>query len=77
MDHGGVAVGDARRDEIVEKTERVEHGGLDIGYKRGSGKQIRIPERKGSPVSELVIDEGFPRIKLEHEVRAVERFSGE
>jgi hypothetical protein len=72
MEYCRISISEFRRDQIVEKTQRIEHRDLHVGYRWGTGKGVWIPKGKCSVGLNGVIDESFPWPELENEVGTVE-----
>jgi len=69
---GGINVCPSGAQDVIEKSQGVEHGSLNVCNEGGSGKDIRIPEWNRPSGPKLLIDEFLPGIELKNEIRAVD-----
>jgi len=60
-----------RRHYIIEESQGIKHGSLDIGNEGSPREEVGIPERDRAMRPYMVINELFPRIKLANEIETV------
>ena len=72
MHDGGIKVCPSGAQDVIEKSQGVEHGRLNVCNEWGPGKDIRIPEWNRPSGPQFLIDEFFPGIELKSEIRTVD-----
>jgi hypothetical protein len=60
-----------RRHYIIEESQGIKHGSLDIGNEGSPREEVGIPERDSAMRPYIVINEFFPGIELANEIETV------
>ena len=76
VDHRREKIGTLEGDKVIEKTQWIEQARLDIPNHGRAGELVGIPERKGSMMSDMVLDKTQYRLEVECEIASVQAFAG-